>query len=50
LVVTGRLDVCQLLAGGDFNGDGFGDLVVKNNFETQILLGNGRGSFTAGAS
>ncbi len=44
------LTVADLLASGDFNGDGFGDLVIKNNFETQILLGKGDGSFTAGAT
>ena len=44
------LTVADLLAAGDFNGDGFGDLVIKNNFQTQILLGKGDGSFTAGAT
>ena len=40
----------ELLAAGDFNGDGFGDLVISNNFQTQILLGRGDGSLTAGAT
>ena len=42
-----------IYATGDFNGDGFADLVVQNsNFQTQmsqILLGKGDGSFRAGA-
>jgi hypothetical protein len=29
----------NLMAKGDFNGDGKSDLVIENNFETQILLG-----------
>ena len=40
----------NLLAKGDFNGDGKSDLVVQNNFEMLILLGNGDGSFTPGAT
>ena len=40
----------DLLAAGDFTGDGFGDVVIKNNFQTQILLGKGDGSFMPGAT
>jgi hypothetical protein len=38
----------QLYGAADFNGDGIPDLAVNNNFELQILTGNGDGSFTAG--
>lgn len=40
----------QLFGTADFNGDGIPDLVVKNDFELQILTGKGDGSFTAGAT
>ena len=40
----------EIFATGDFNGDGFADLVVQNNFQTEILLGKGDGSFHAGAT
>jgi len=41
-----------LLAEGDFNGDGKLDLAVANGstHSIQIMLGNGDGTFTAGAS
>ena len=39
----------RLFGAADFNGDGIPDLVVENNFEVQILLGKGDGSFTTGA-
>ncbi|HEY2472177.1 MAG TPA: VCBS repeat-containing protein [Terracidiphilus sp.] len=39
----------NLYVAADFNGDGIPDLAVKNNFELQILIGKGDGSFTAGA-
>jgi hypothetical protein len=40
----------RLFGAADFNGDGIPDLVVENNFEVQILIGKGDGSFTAGAT
>jgi FG-GAP-like repeat len=40
----------EIFATGDFNGDGFADLVVQNNFQTEILLGKGDGSFHAVAT
>lgn len=40
----------NLFGAADFNGDGFPDLVVKNDFQLQILTGNGDGSFAAGAT
>lgn len=39
----------DLFGAADFNGDGIPDLVINNNFEVQILIGKGDGSFTAGA-
>ncbi len=39
-----------LLATADFNGDGKSDVVIENNFETQILLGKGGGAFASGAT
>jgi len=44
------LVAATLLAAADFNGDGFPDLVVRNDPGTLILLGKGDGSFTAGAT
>ncbi len=38
----------RILAAADFNGDGFGDVVIRNNSKTQILLGDGKGNFSAG--
>ena len=41
----------ELLASGDFNGDGYGDIVINSNdSQTQILLGKGDGSFKLGAT
>jgi hypothetical protein len=40
----------QLFVAADFNGDGFPDLAVKNDFELQILIGKGDGTFTPGAT
>jgi FG-GAP-like repeat len=40
----------NILASGDFNEDGNLDLVIENNFEIQILLGKGDGSFSPGAT
>jgi hypothetical protein len=45
-----NLVAATLLASADFNGDGFLDLVVRNDPGTLMLLGKGDGSFTAGAS
>ena len=38
----------RVLAAADFNGDGFGDIVIRNNSKTQILFGDGKGNFTVG--
>ena len=46
----GNLVQATLLASADFNGDGFPDLVVRNDPGTLVLLGKGDGSFSAGTS
>ncbi len=50
--VTGSTGVGVFFAVGDFNGDGIPDIAVTGGaaLGVQILLGNGDGSFTAGAS
>lgn len=39
-----------LFASANLNADAYPDLVIQNNFQVQILLGKGDGSFTAGAT
>ncbi len=40
----------QIPAIGDFNGDGFKDVAVTDSLGVSILLNNGDGTFTAGAT